>query len=296
MIIGSDVEFFVRNSLGDVIPAYTVIDHDKNDPIVNQDIKLYYDNVLLEFNIPPCKSIREFIENIESGINFAESKIRPHFLDTSASTYFSPEFMSDSRSQVVACDIEYNAYNMQPNYFIQDALKNTSMRTSGGHLHLSGVSSDSISDKTKYPLFVYMLDLFLGISSLLVEKDQTQKDRRKFFGKAGSFRIKPYGIEYRVLSSWWTRKPEYCGLVYRICEFVFEFMNNDMWQKFWTFNVDNLYNCDPSQAYECFGYDLNFVTKTINECDYKSAEVLFNFISNFMPNDIVEEINFQIKK
>ncbi len=297
MLIGADVEFFVKNALGDIVPAFMVVPQDKNNPIIKKDIKVYYDNVLLEFNIPPSSNIKNFLVNIANGINLTESLIRPNFIDTSASVYLSPDCLDDARALEVGCDVEYNAYSMKPNNSVKDAVKNTSMRTSGGHIHISGENdSDAINDKTLHQIFVYMLDLFVGIPSILLEDDVTQKDRRKLFGKAGSFRIKPYGIEYRVLSSWWTRKPEYTALIYRICEFVFEFMNNQMWKKFWNFNQEALYGEEPQKAYSCFGYDVDLVTRTINECNIMSAEKLYYFISNFLPNDIVEEINLHIKK
>jgi hypothetical protein len=296
MLIGADVEFFIKNSLGEAIPAFTIIPNDKNNPLKNQDVKLYFDNVLLEFNIPPSKDVKTFVKNITNGINFAESKIRPNFLDLSASAYFNSENLEDKRAKEAGCEIEYNAYNFKPNNDIGEALRNTSVRTSGGHLHLSGEKYDAIDDKTLYPIFVYMMDLFVAIPSILIEKDYSQRDRRKIFGKAGSYRIKPYGIEYRVLSSWWTGKPEYSALIYRMCEFVFEFMNNEMWKKFWNLNIDDIYEGNNEKAYSCFGYDVDLVTKTINECDVVMAEKLYDFISNFMPNDICEEILIHRKK
>jgi hypothetical protein len=34
------------------------------------------------------------------------------------------------------------------------------------------------------------------------------------YGQAGAFRIKPYGMEYRVLSNAWLQTPELMGWVY----------------------------------------------------------------------------------
>lgn len=49
------------------------------------------------------------------------------------------------------------------------------------------------------------LDLFLGVPSILLDKDT---ERRKMYGKAGAFRSKPYGVEYRVLSNFWIANEE----------------------------------------------------------------------------------------
>ena len=61
MLIGADVEFFVKNSLGEAIPAFTIIPNSKDNPLKKQDVKLYFDNVLLEFNIPPSKNLKTFV-------------------------------------------------------------------------------------------------------------------------------------------------------------------------------------------------------------------------------------------
>jgi hypothetical protein len=45
-----------------------------------------------------------------------------------------------------------------------------------------------------------MLDLRLAVPSLIWDKD---KKRRLLYGKAGCFRPKPYGMEYRTLSNAW---------------------------------------------------------------------------------------------
>src|SRR3546814_1862742 len=49
---------------------------------------------------------------------------------------------------------------------------------------------------------VKQLDWYLGLWSLGKDKD---KVRRSLYGKAGACRIKPYGVEYRVLSNFWIK-------------------------------------------------------------------------------------------
>jgi hypothetical protein len=44
------------------------------------------------------------------------------------------------------------------------------------------------------------MDFFLGLPSLLLDPDE---ERRIMYGKAGAFRWKPYGMEYRVMSNFW---------------------------------------------------------------------------------------------
>ena len=59
------------------------------------------------------------------------------------------------------------------------------------------------------------MDLFLGVPSVLMDNGI---DRKKLYGKAGAFRSKPYGVEYRTLSNFWIFKPELIDWVWRNCE------------------------------------------------------------------------------
>jgi len=45
-----------------------------------------------------------------------------------------------------------------------------------------------------------MMDLYLGVPSVLMDKGEL---RKQLYGKAGAYRMKPYGVEYRTLSNFW---------------------------------------------------------------------------------------------
>ena len=73
----------------------------------------------------------------------------------------------------------------------------TTLRTGAGHIHID----DEVA--RDHPLILAKaLDLYLGVPSLLL--DEAGAERRDLYGRPGSIRIKSYGIEYRVLSNFWT--------------------------------------------------------------------------------------------
>lgn len=70
-----------------------------------------------------------------------------------------------------------------------------------GHIHIGYLNKGEESNITDIENIVKVMDLLLGVQSVLLDMD---KERRILYGKAGCFRFKPYGLEYRTLSNFWT--------------------------------------------------------------------------------------------
>jgi hypothetical protein len=67
-------------------------------------------------------------------------------------------------------------------------------------------------------------------------------------------------------------------------------MEEKIWEKFWTINES-----ENEVSYNCFGYDSSMIRNIINNCDRIEANKLLNFIYNFMPNELVNQLNEIIK-
>jgi hypothetical protein len=88
------------------------------------------------------------------------------------------------------------------------------MRTAAGHIHIGWTEDQDCYDKEHYTLaarIARQCDYYLGVNSLLWDKDDT---RRSLYGKAGAFRPKPYGVEYRVLSNRWLTSDDLIAWVF----------------------------------------------------------------------------------
>jgi hypothetical protein len=59
--------------------------------------------------------------------------------------------------------------------------------------------------------FIQHMDLFLGVPSVMMDKGEL---RKQLYGKAGAFRLKPYGCEYRSLSNFWVFSEEHTRWVW----------------------------------------------------------------------------------
>lgn len=76
-----------------------------------------------------------------------------------------------------------------------------------GHIHIGYDNPEELFSASIIPWF----DLFVGLQLVLIDTD-TQ--RRELYGKAGSFRFKPYGIEMRSPSNAWILEDDYIKMVY----------------------------------------------------------------------------------
>jgi hypothetical protein len=82
-------------------------------------------------------------------------------------------------------------------------------RTAGGHIHL-GLEGLLKSNAVK---LVPILDLLVGNTSVLIDRDPHAAERRLHYGRAGEYRLPSHGLEYRTLSNFWMRSYQLMSLV-----------------------------------------------------------------------------------
>lgn len=81
------------------------------------------------------------------------------------------------------------------------------IRSAGGHLHLglSGPFYLPYKNLDERWRLVPILDLIVGNTCVMIDRDPGQVERRKLYGRAGEYREPPHGLEYRTLSNFWLR-------------------------------------------------------------------------------------------
>jgi len=297
MKLGTDPEFFVLNNHNKPINAYKICKNKNTKPLSVENINIYHDNVLLEANTAPSLSESEFLSTNQTLIKVLLEVAKDHKLSLDGFIEFDSDELLLPNAKDFGCVPDYDAYTLTINDYATSSLKKNNYRTAGGHMHIGSQSSDDVvANPILKPIFIYMLDLFVGIPSVLIDHSTQTFRRREHFGAAGCHRDKPYGVEYRVLSPFWFRSVDTQKLIYRLCDFVYHEANDGLYKKFINFNLDKLRSNNPVEAYDCFGYDKNGVIKAINNCDTHNARRFYNFASNFMPNDLIELIEFEINK
>ena len=104
------------------------------------------------------------------------------------------------------CDPDFCIYSKGPN--VVGGAARTNLRSAGFHIHV-GYPEHNID--TSLDMLRY-IDAFVGIPSLLYDTDT---ERRSLYGKAGCFRLQPYGFEYRTLSSFWIANPSRLRFIWK---------------------------------------------------------------------------------
>lgn len=250
--IGADPEVFVGDSLG----VRSIIGKIGGTKMCPQPLPLgdgfavQEDNVALEYNIPISNSKQMFVSNITTAMEFIESTLQDrlglHFVKESAVSFPSSE-LQDPRALEFGCEPDFNAWTCRVNR--KPKADDVNLRSCGGHVHI-GIVGTKYENCDKHQI-IRACDLFLGIPSVLMDKGILRKN---LYGKAGAFRPKEYGVEYRTLSNFWVFDSKLVGWVYENTERALDSVLNNM-------SLDD---------------DAKLIQKTINNNVIPMAELLVN--------------------
>lgn len=201
ILIGADPELFGKRD-GKYVSAYNLIPGDKANPHRVDNGAVQVDGMAFEFNINPADSGDGFIFNIQSVLEQLRAMVPDYEVVADPVADFDLEYIASQPPEArdLGCDPDFNAWsgavNEKPNV-------NLPMRTAAGHIHI-GFTEDARGPEhfEICRIITQQLDFYLGLPSLLFDNDQRRRD---MYGKAGAFRPKSYGVEYRVLSNAWLR-------------------------------------------------------------------------------------------
>lgn len=200
--IGADPELFIvdTTNANKVISSIGMIPGEKGKPYtkgMDPGYGVEIDNILGEFNIPPAHNQSEFVQSIlymQNWIRDFVKKVNPAFdIQCIASRIVDEDQLNHPIAKLFGCSIDFNVYTESPNE--KPKGENTNLRSAGFHVHI-GYRNPNTPQSLE---LVKYLDAYLGLYSVTVDPD---KNRRSLYGKAGCFRLTPYGVEYRVLSSY----------------------------------------------------------------------------------------------
>lgn len=204
-LIGADPEVFIKKKdSAEHVSAFGVAPGTKTNPFRVNNGFIQVDGMALEYNVAPSANKTEFVQNVISvqkqlaaylpkGCEFSKSPV----------ARFGKEYIDSQpfEAKELGCDPDFNAYTGEPN---ETPNCNADFRTASGHIHIGWTENVDPTDPGHFAAcreLVISLDRMIGINQASWDRDNT---RRELYGKAGAFRPKHYGVEYRTPSNKWT--------------------------------------------------------------------------------------------
>lgn len=214
ILVGCDPEVFVKKGKS-FYSADGLIPGTKEHPYPVDNGAVQVDGMALEFNINPAETEDEFAYNVLSVLDQLRRMV-PDYEIVIVPTATFPEKHFDAQSEKakeLGCEPDFDAYkeggeNARPN-------NKSRMRTAAGHIHVGWTNGEDPKDPVHFQRCITLvkhLDAYLGVPSVLWDKETK---RRTMYGRAGAFRPKSYGVEYRTLSNAWLRDERLIRYVYR---------------------------------------------------------------------------------
>lgn len=212
ILIGSDPELFLMKD-GKFVSAHGVIQGSKEHPFKVPLGAVQVDGMAVEFNTDPASCENEFLTNVQTVMRTLELMCNGYEVVAAPVADFGYDYISSQPDEAkeLGCDPDYNAYSGEAN--VKPDV-NLPFRTASGHVHIgwgNNLPSD-IQHHSTCATVARQMDFFLGLPSLFFDNDTR---RREMYGKAGAFRVKPYGVEYRTLSNAWLKSEELIKWVFR---------------------------------------------------------------------------------
>lgn len=199
-LVGADIELFLlHRAQNEIVSAEGYVPGTKHEPFnfdpSNKHFAVSLDNVAAEFCIPPVSDKEAWIAYLNKSIGYLNASL-PEELCTVAqpAAILADKYLQTDNAKLFGCDPDYcvwtKSMNERPN------AENSNLRSAGGHIHIG--YDDPNMDVNE--ALVKAMDLCVGVPSVIQEPDN---ERKLLYGKAGCFRWKDYGVEYRTVSNYY---------------------------------------------------------------------------------------------
>lgn len=202
--IGADPEFFFVDKDNEVVPAKCLLSSGL-DGIVE-------DGFQVELHPDPSACRQLFANALNNQLGIAKDLAKRNGLKLSTKVAMR---VGDKPWKMLSQD--ERRFGCSPTSNIHENTKRVTgvrerWRSCGGHIHLT-LPNRLKSNPTKV---VSVLDIVLGNTMVLLDRDDGNITRRKNYGRAGEYRSKSYGLEYRVLSNFWATRYVYLSMVFAL--------------------------------------------------------------------------------
>ena len=175
--------------------------------------KVVRDGVQAELN-PPASGCRAAVVNATAKLIMSlKDKVQKNGAQISFDSVVTLnkedlEKMSEA-ARVLGCLPSLNVHDAKATVNVG---KDFQTRSAGGHIHLGyyGVKGQ----KAKQDRLAILMDILVGNTCVMIDRDPYAAERRKTYGRAGEYRAPNHGFEYRTLSNFWLRSSQLMSFVF----------------------------------------------------------------------------------
>ena len=213
-LFGADPEVFVRDrETKKFVSAHGMIKGTKYEPTKVKNGAIQVDGMALEFNVKPSRLMGDtFFFRTQSILSLLSTLIPSKYeVVVAPVARFDQEYIETQPdvAKRLGCEPDYNAWTGKMN---QPPRASAPFRTAAGHIHI-GWWTRPIRDQERAYIMAAeaakQMDCTVGLASVILDRSPDSRMRRELYGKAGAFRPKPYGMEYRTPSNFWIQGPHF---------------------------------------------------------------------------------------
>lgn len=295
--LGCDPEFFFEKK-GDIIGSEKVIDIEKGINALYG--KVICDGVQVEINPTAANCRQTLAHNIGACLMTVYSKMQA---DPELKTNFKPTVEIKKaeldtlaeKSKIFGCAPSKTVGTVKNEITVDP--KEYMYRSAGGHIHIGKNKLPSqylntydnwgniIEGKVKNPPYsrdkhihdildtperlVPILDIIIGNTCVLIDRNEGNIERRKVYGRAGEHRTPKHGLEYRTLSNFWLHSYPLMSFVMSLTRFAVGICVDSTEQDNYEQELLSLISMED-------------IHKAINENDFDLALSNFNKIKSFI--------------
>lgn len=232
--VGCDPELFLVNKDGSPLSAYGAVAGTKSEPLKVPCGAVQVDGMALEFNTDPVSlggNFNAFNGNINTVLKKLKESIKT--VDGFKTAKFNIVPVQDFGEEIMAatpdeakelgCDPDFCAYTKEANPRPDGEV---TFRTASGHIHVGWGADIPVDHPDHIEIcanFVKMMDAHVGLFMTIIDTDPR---RRTLYGKAGAFRPKPYGVEYRTPSNQWLTSVPRRRMIYELTNIATQTMKS----------------------------------------------------------------------
>ena len=272
LTLGSDPELMLADAkTAQIVSALRILKQDKRNPIHIEDgIKMYADNVLVEASFTPASSVEGVVNRLRCVLCSMQATLgNDYFLVPRASHVYGEAELGPKPAVMkgqlppeweIGCMPSQDVYSGQEHIPTPFA---DGLRTGSFHIHIGNANFTDPEEKMlltrkSKEKAIRLMDIFVGCPSILFDKDPSSPARRALYGKAGNFRPTKYGVEYRVLGNYALSSPSLTELVYELTSLAMSKIEDG--------SADSIIN----------SYDENDIQNAINNADLSmAADIVF---------------------